>query len=899
MRVLISLVWFGAAFVCGAPAYAADALPPLRVDPTLLGKPALEKSVGVPTSTPPPSQPRPPQVAPATPASAALSPAPPPLDTPAMSATPKASEAGDKETRPPVPAQVPQPVAAPKTDRTPADSTTAPSTSQPLAPKATTATPPAATTDTAGSSAAAAADAPRALPPVEPRADAESRPAERDPLPRLGLKPALALTPLPRVSNDERPTFLLGEEIRGRTDDIAVVKGDAELRRIGSTLTANEITYLPPTDEVRARGHVVLTQEKDVISGPELAMQLSRREGYFLNPTYLISRPPKPGSPRGASNAYGTAARIDFEGPDVEKLTNATYSTCGPNDPDWYAKVSELRLDHDREIGQGSNGTIWFMDVPVLYAPSLSFSLNSQRSSGFLTPSFSTSESKGLDFSLPYYWNIAPNMDATIAPRMISKRGIAMNGEFRYLDQRYNGIARLEVMPNDRVFGEGRNAFSLIHTQTLAPGWTGSLNLNSASDRTYYSDLASRLTSTSQAYLLRQGVLSYGSTWWGASLNMQRYQPLLNSAEAYALLPQLTVYANRPEFVYGSSFNLTGGFSRFSHSTAVNAARTVLYPQISLPLESQAFYVTPKLGLHLTRYNLSQQAAGVPDQITRNLPILSVDSGVVFERDTAWGGRTLTQTLEPRLFYVYAPRKDQSQIPVFDSGLAEFNFAQIFSENRFVGSDRIGDANQLTAAVVSRLIDPQSGAELLRGALAQRYYFRDQEVTLPGVAARTDRVADLLAALSGTLLRDTTMDLAWQYNPREARTERYTIAARWHPGPTRILSASYRYYRDILRDLDLTAQWPLGSGWYGVGRYNYSVKDKRVTQAIGGLEYDGGCWAFRVVGQQLATINQRSNTAIFLQLELNGLTSVGSSPLDLLRRNIPGYGIINVDPAQP
>ncbi|MBA3904656.1 MAG: hypothetical protein C0522_13465 [Rhodocyclaceae bacterium] len=297
----------------------------------------------------------------------------------------------------------------------------------------------------------------------------------------------------------------------------------------------------------------------------------------------------------------------------------------------------------------------------------------------------------------------------------------------------------------------------------------------------------------------------------------------------------------------------------------------------------------------------------MPDQLSRSLPILSVDSGLNFERDFAWQGKSLTQTLEPRLYYLRVPMRRQDNIPVFDSAVTDFDLATIFAENAFSGGDRIADANQLTAALTSRLIDPQSGQEYVRGLIGQRYYFSDREVTLPGVPARPGGAADFLAALSGQVLPKTYADAAWQYNPRDQRTERFVVGGRWQPDFAKVLNASYRFRRDVagatpvagIRQIDVSGQWPLGRGWYGVGRYNYSLREGRLVESLGGLEYDGGCWVARFVVQRFATTTGTANTAFFVQLELNGFSRIGSNPLEMLKRNVSGYGRINQPTSDP
>lgn len=270
------------------------------------------------------------------------------------------------------------------------------------------------------------------------------------------------------------------------------------------------------------------------------------------------------------------------------------------------------------------------------------------------------------------------------------------------------------------------------------------------------------------------------------------------------------------------------------------------------------------------------------------------------ERNLDWFGKSLVQTLEPRAYYLYVPQHDQSRIPIFDTGVAGFNYAQMFAENRYAGGDRIGDANDLTLAVTSRLLDPVSGADLLRATLGSRYYFADQYVTMPGETARTQRSADLLATFSGQVLPHTYADIGWQFNPHDGRTERMTLGGRYRPESTKVINAGYRYDRSTdLKQIDVSAQWPLFGGWHGVGRYNYSLNEHRVIETIGGLEYDAGCWAGRLVVQRLATIANQPTTALFFQLELNDFSRIGSNPMQLLRRSIPGYGIINQPTADP
>jgi LPS-assembly protein len=726
---------------------------------------------------------------------------------------------------------------------------------------------------------------------------------DNPPRPMLKLSRELAVP-----SVEPGTVYINADDISGREDVETIAVGNVDVRRDDSRLTADRMTYWPVEDEMEASGHVRLTNDSTVMTGPYLRLKIADSIGYFDRPHYEFKQVPKKGKsplalPREPLTAVGDASRLDFEGEGHYRLTSATYSTCPATQPDWYAQADQITLDYDREVGRASNARIIFKDTPILYSPWLSFSLNHQRKSGLLPPTFGTTSTGGIDFTQPWYWNIAPDKDATISPRLMSKRGVQVSGEFRYLEPTYNGEDHIEYLPDDRITGTNRSAYSIIHNQVFAPGFTGAINVNGASDDTYFSDLSSRLSVTSQTNLIRQGLLTYTSGWWTATLQALRYQTLQDPAAPvavpYRMLPQAQLTVGRPDLPAGLNFNFSGEFANFTHPTLVQGKRLVMYPQLSLPLQTSAFFVTPKIGVHLTRYALAGQDAGLPDQLTRDLPIVSVDSGMVMERPVDWFGHALTQTLEPRLYYVKIPYRDQSQIPVFDTAVADFNFAQMFSENRYSGSDRIGDADQVTTAVVSRLIDPDTGGELLRGAVGQRFYFNSQQVTLPDEVARTARKTDILATFSGRVMPKTYVDAGWQYSPSLHQTEVFNVGTRYQPEYDRVLNAGYRLTRDQIKQIDLSGQWPVFGKWRAVARYNYSMQDHQLIEALGGLEYDGGCWVARIVAHRLATQTGAASSALFFQLELNGLASLGSNPIDMLKRNIPGYGVINQPTADP
>lgn len=753
-------------------------------------------------------------------------------------------------------------------------------------------------------------------PPVERQPRAAIAPAPQTPQSVNADRPPVPPAPVRRSSaptaSDE--SVLTADRVFGANDRELVAEGNAELVRGAKTLTADRLIYRHDADEAEAEGNVRLTQDGDAIEGPQLTLQMATHTGRFEQPSYLLQRPGEPARGTQDQTAHGQAAHVDLEGENRYRFHKVTYSTCQPGASDWVLKSDDLQLDYDTQHGVAKHATVEFMDVPIFYWPYFSFPLNESRQSGVLAPSFGSSSKTGADVSMPYYWNIAPNRDATIVPRYLSKRGLMMGGEFRYLEPSYAGFVQAEYLGSDKIRKRDRWSASMNHTHRFSPHLSGTFNWNGVSDDRFFDDMTSRLTSTSQGNLLREGTLSYSGGWWNVTGRAQSWQTLQPdpdnpdvNLEPYARLPQVQFNLRRPDQM-GLDLGMQSEWVSFRHGNVskVEGDRLTVYPHVSLPLVRPGFYITPKLGVHYTQYNLKRQGAGVPGSQNRDVPIFSIDSGMFFERETDFLGLGYQQTLEPRLYYLNVPARDQNNIPLFDTGEADFNFAQIFSENLFSGGDRIADANQLTAAVTSRLINPLNGSERMRFMLGQRFYFRDQAVTLNSAdPKRTTRETDLLAAFSGRVATRWMADGAWQYNPNASRTERFTVSTRYQPGHAKVIGGAYRYVRDSsglqpVRSFDIHGQWPLGGGYYGVGRFDYSIQESRLVEGVAGLEYNDGCWILRVVGQRVqVSATDKPSTAIFVQLELSGLGRIGSDPLDMLRRRVPGYGLINrpaVDP---
>jgi LPS-assembly protein len=696
----------------------------------------------------------------------------------------------------------------------------------------------------------------------------------------LGLKLKLQpeLIPYSIGDEEETPLFIEADRVQGHQSRELEAEGAVRLRRRGEAVFADYLRYSFPDESVSARGKVRFERQGNAVEGESLSYSLKDGTGIFEKPTYYLID----------VDAHGTAERMVAESRTKFRIEKATYTNCEVGDDDWFLRVDRLELDRTRDLGVARNATVVFKGVPLLYSPYLDFSLSGSRKSGLLAPSIGQTAQSGFEYTQPYYWNIAPNRDATIAPRFLSRRGVLLNTEFRYLEPSFSGEWRSEWLQNDRVRDDNRYGYSVQHRHNIVEGLSGNVNYQAVSDDFYFTDLSDKIAVTSITNLPQEAALSYDGGWWNMNARVQEFQtlqdPLAPVEPPYERQPQITLFADRQATSY-LGFNVVGELVQFRHPTKVNGRRDTLYPSLSFPLETSFFYVTPKAGYHYTRYSFADDAQA-PE--VRTLPVYSLDSAVTFERESSFLGHAYRQTLEPRLYYVYIPFRDQDQLPNFDTAVADFNLAQIFTENQFSGGDRINDANQLTAGLTSRFINPEDGAEQLRVIFAQRYYFSDQQVTLNTAPRSFDR-SDLLAAVSGAITPSLSTEVALQFNTSADQFERTNVALRYRPEAGKVANIGYRFTRDSLEQVDLSSQWRLSQKWTALGRWSYSIPESELLEGLAGLEYNAGCWAARFVAHRFVSGVEDYVTSFFLQLELTGVSRIGPNPLDVLRQNISGY----------
>lgn len=708
----------------------------------------------------------------------------------------------------------------------------------------------------------------------------------------------------------ESPTFTSSDSIEGTNDRIMNLKGNAEVRRAGSFVKGERITYDPDTDIAEVEGNARFYKDNTLFTGPKTRLKLDSRLGWMEEPEYEFR----------ANHASGKADRADFLDEDKILLTNPTYSTCSPDNLDWYFSASRMEIDQEQKVGTAKNGTLHFKGLPIFYSPSFEIPMSSERKSGWLAPAIGLSSVNGMDVTTPYYYNIAPNRDLTLYPRFLSLRGAQLGGQFRYLEPKYSGVIRAEYLPNDSAANRDRWAYSINHQQIIAPGLRGYANINRVSDDLYADNLGRSLGQAITRQFNQEAGLNYGYQGWNFLTRVQKFQtlqpdPLNPVGKPYDREPQLNARYRNINW-NGAIVNFESDYTRFALSQHTplsvvpnggyyNVERSFFNTSVAFPYMTPGYFLTPKVSFRGNNYRSESTNLLSAKNESFTVPTFSLDSGLYFERDAtelqSLFGRAYIMTLEPRVFYVYTPYRDQSSIPLLDTAPFGMGIYQIFSENTFVGNDRVADNNKVTSGITSRIIDGETGTERLRMTVAQRVDLGPQRVGLNGnlipdpTQGSNNKYSDILMAASTRLMGNLNLDIFNQHNYQLNRSVQTVGTASWRPSARRMINLSHRYTfdqyssRPTVHQNEISGQWPLTKKLYGIGRWNYDQISKKTLNTLAGLEYDEECWAFRVVLQRFVNTSQLTTSQIFFQLEFKGLSGFGNNPGNIIRMNIPGY----------
>ena len=706
------------------------------------------------------------------------------------------------------------------------------------------------------------------------------------------------LCPLPE------PDPRVAELLQSDPDDprIDITSDEGELGRAGdATLTGN----------VRIRvGQRLLTADGAEIDAEARSVRLTGQVEYLDPQLHVRGRG---GEYRGGMGDFdgaefelpersvrGAATAVRLRGESVIDLEGVSFTACPAGREDWFLRAGQISIDQKTRVGTGHDVRLEFLGVPILYTPWLTFPVGDQRKSGLLFPSIGTSNRTGTQIAIPYYWNLAPNYDATLTSRLFFSRGLRLDPEFRYLTERSAGRFSAEYLFHDSDYGDARGYAQLEHATRLRPMARFRVDAAHATDTSYFEDYGIGFEGTSITFLDRLAELRQDTTHWSFSGRLRDYQVLdqglPDDEDPYTQLPRLLALGSWNDLRGGMHAGLRAEAVYFSSDVRADGARVDLEPVLGWRRDGRGAYVEASGAWRATAYALRDTAPGVDDSPVRSLPVLSAGTGLVLERSAGSHGQR-RQTLEPRLMYLYVPYRDQDELPVFDTALPDLNLVQLFRTNRYVGADRVGDANQLNVGVTSRLLDAAGGRQFLSATLGQAFYFEDPRVVLPGEPLRDRATSDLIAELELAAFQNWNARLAYQWNPDQSRTEYSDVRVQYRPAPDRVVNAAYRFRNDLLEQVDVSAAWPFAAKWRGFARWVYSLQEEKTLDQFVGLEYGSCCWALRVVTRRfLSSRTGDIDTSIGLQLELKGLSSVGTDAESFLRDAIRGYSPVPPEP---
>ena len=595
-----------------------------------------------------------------------------------------------------------------------------------------------------------------------------------------------------------------------------------------------------------------------------------------------------------ANGGRGVAEALEINQRGTLELDGVSYTTCPPESNDWLLVARDIDLDTRTGVGTARGVKLRFQGVPILYTPYISFPISDARKSGILAPEIGSTRRSGTEISVPFYWNIAPNYDATITPRLLTDRGLQMGTQFRYLTDRMDGSANAEYLADDDMFDDSRYLLQLRHRMMFVNGWRNRIDFREVSDNQYFEDLGGTLSTSSITHLNRSLSFDYQSDSLSFFGQVQDFQTIDDAIqpidEPYRRVPQLLMRGNWPDKWLGMRFGIDGEIVNFDRDIGVTGWRLNVAPTVELPIARPGWFIKPAVTLDHTRYELSNTLPGVSDDPSRTLPIGSLDIGMILERIMGGSSSTRVQTLEPRILYVHVPHRDQDDLPVFDTITPDLNLVSLYRTNRFLGVDRIADTDQVSIGVTSRVLDTVSGRELVTATVGQTRYLSSSGVTLPGEPFITEDSSDYIAEVRFLLYENVNFDLGHQWGREDRGTTRSEARLQYRPASNKILNLSYRYRRDSLEQGDLSWSWPIGSQWNFVGRYKYSLRDKKALEEFFGIEYQSCCWGLRVVSRRhISTRDGTEDTSIGLQLVLKGFSSVGNAADNMLERGILGY----------
>jgi LPS-assembly protein len=689
------------------------------------------------------------------------------------------------------------------------------------------------------------------------------------------LRPAMTLSDTLQITSDG---------LHVDTDGDAAVRGNVEARQDDRVLRAEELSVNRATNSAEVHGKVEYRDPQLIIRGD--AGSLVDGEAEFEGAQFELPLQP----------ARGEAKSLHLDREGIMSLEGVSYTTCPIDHQDWRIRADSVSLNTKTRMGTAHDARVDFLGLTVLRIPVITFPVGDARKSGLLFPTIGNTSRGGFQLSAPYYFNLAENYDLTVTPTIYGKRGIDLGGQFRFLTGSSEGLVSGNVLPSDNSYGDTRSYLKVLDRTELPADWRLVINAQNASDAQYFEDFAQGPDGTSVAFLPRLLQLSYRDPTWDAGVLLRNYQTIDED-----LAPEDRPYSEVPRaYAQATWKGLAGlpleyGFdseaSGFLRNTGAEGWRLHVMPRAALDLQGPGYFLRPAVAYDVTQYRLDNASPGADLSPSRSAPIISLDGGLLFERGSGSRGQRRV-TLEPRLMYLYTPYRDQTNLPVFDTAVPDLNWIELFRTNRYVGLDRLGDANQISLGVTSRLFSSASGTRFLSATLGQTIYFETPRVVLPDEVATDRKSSDLIAQVELQAFKNWNVDMGVQWDHQQARAEKSEIRVQYRPEPDRVVNLGYRFQRDRLEQADFSIAWPITKAWRVYGRTLYSLSDKESIEQFAGFEYGSCCWRIRAVAREY--ISRRSgerDSGVYIQLELKGLSSVGLGADAFLERAIRGYSV--------
>lgn len=671
-----------------------------------------------------------------------------------------------------------------------------------------------------------------------------------------------------------------------------IFSGDVQLDFADQSLRADRIVYDEETRRADAAGNIAYREPGLLLWADNAYFYFDTNQGALAQTRFQFEH----------SYAHGDADRVRIEGAEHSEYRNVRFTTCPEDQDEWWLRARRLRVDREQGMATANHARLDFFGVPIFYTPYLTFPIDDRRRSGLLAPTFRHSNRAGLDLRIPYYWNMAPNYDAVLAPRIITRRGVMLDTEWRLLTRHFQAETQIQYLPDDELYGGSRWGASLQAEGPEQGRVQWLVDINRVSDDDYLDDFGGTLYSSSADHLINQALVSYANADWRLSahaLSWQTVDPEIPPSRApYRTLPRVRLERSPAPLAFGLDYGLSSELTYFDHPSPERrptGTRLDIMPTVSLPIEHLAYFITPSAALRYTEYWIEAPPTGTRENLSRTLPIFSLDGGVFLERPFQLGERAFLQTLEPRLMYLYIPARDQSELPRFDTSVAELTLGQLFQTNRYTGADRVGDTNQISAAITTRLVDQNSGVEHMSFAVGQIFYLEKREVVVsPRLENPERRRSDVMAELSARLGRHLTGFAEYQWDPYDSRTRKSGVRLRYQPRPDAVVNAAYHLRtfgneREV-EQADFSFVWPLGYRWHAIGGWRYSILDAATVDRFAGFEFDNCCWAFRFLAREhVRDLDREPERSIMFQLEFIGLGEVFDAVQDFVIDAIPGY----------